>query len=255
MGVELKINGARYAVVSDLHTHTRFSHGVGTIEANVRAAIALGLKQVGIADHGPGHIGFGVPRKRLAEMKAEIIRLRREHPEIEILFGVEANILVPDGRLDVKPNEYDYFDYICAGWHFGAVGGMTPAGIGSTLGNMARKTAKKAKSQQIRRNTDMIVGAILGGGMKFLTHPGVNAPVDMMEVAEAAAKTGTLLEINTSYMSITAEIIKKIMDTGVHFVINSDAHTPKRVGDFAEAAWLIEESGLDPARVVNLARI
>ena len=249
------IFGDEYVVDSDLHTHTRYSHGRGTIEANVKAAINIHLKTIGITDHGPGHVGFGVPRKKIAEIKAEIIQLRRVYTNIEILFGIEANIMGPHGRLDLKPDEISYFDYVCAGWHFGAFDGFTPAGVGRTIENMARGSAAKATRKQLLRNTDMITNAIKAGGIKFITHPGDKAPVDMLEVAAVCAQTGTLLEINTNHMSLTSDTIKEIMLTNVLFIINSDAHSTERIGDFQVAIELIKETGLDPARVVNLRKI
>ena len=254
-GYRVEINDSVYEIESDLHTHTRYSHGRGSIEDNVKAAISKGLKQIGIAEHGPGHIAFGVSRRRLADMKAEIMRLRDKYPQIEILFGSEANIYGPEGNIDIRREEYDYFDYVCAGWHFGAVDGATPAGIIRTFGNLFRGTVEKAKDGQLRRNTNMIVKAIETGGIKFLTHPGDKAPVDMLEVAETCARMGTLLEINTSHMSVTKDVLRLVMPTGVRFIVNSDAHSPKRVGDFQAGGELIIEAGLDPERVVNMKKV
>ncbi|GFP36073.1 putative hydrolase, partial [Candidatus Hakubella thermalkaliphila] len=41
--------------ITDLHTHTVYSHGKGTVEDIVRVAMRRGLQAVGIADHGPSH--------------------------------------------------------------------------------------------------------------------------------------------------------------------------------------------------------
>ena len=241
--------------MSDLHTHTRYSHGRGTIEDNVKAAIAKGLKTVGVSEHGPGHVAFGVPRKKLAEMKAEIIRLRRVYPEIEILFGIEANILLTGGKLDIKPDEFEYFDFICAGWHFGAMDGLSPSVIGNSVSNFTRNCYEKATSKQIKLNTDAVVNVVKTGGVKFLTHPGQRAPVDLHEVAAVCAREGTLLEINTSHMSFTPQLLKEMLDEGARFIISSDAHKPERVGDFRAAEILLDDTGIEPDFVENLRRI
>lgn len=47
-------------ITSDLHTHTVHSHGLGTVEENVIAAIKKGLKTIAISDHGPGHMAYGI---------------------------------------------------------------------------------------------------------------------------------------------------------------------------------------------------
>lgn len=238
---------------SDLHTHTVFSHGRGSIEDNVMAAITMGLSKIGISDHGPGHIGFGVSRKKISKMKAEILRLRKKYTEIEILLGIEANILAPSGVLDIRQNEFEYFDFVCAGWHYGAFDGMTPAGIVRTLGNFASSNIIKPNDRQIRRNTDAIVRALESYDIMFLTHPGDSAPIDLPEVAEACGKTNTLMEINTHHMSLSPEDIKMLINfTNVRFIVNSDAHSPKRIGDFSNAINLINETGLDTTRIVNL---
>ena len=53
----------------DLHTHTIYSHGKGDIEDNWKAAKEAGLEVLGISDHGPGHIGFGLKVAKIPEMK------------------------------------------------------------------------------------------------------------------------------------------------------------------------------------------
>ncbi|MBP5749378.1 MAG: PHP domain-containing protein, partial [Firmicutes bacterium] len=85
----------------DLHTHTVYSHGKGDIEDNWVAAKAAGLETLGIADHGPGHIGFGLDPKKIPEMKmkarAMAMRAGKEGGPT-VLIGVEANIINPDGQ-------------------------------------------------------------------------------------------------------------------------------------------------------------
>ena len=51
----------------DLHTHTIYSHGKGTIEENAQAAKEKGLEGIAITDHGFSHPAFGMKRKKLAE--------------------------------------------------------------------------------------------------------------------------------------------------------------------------------------------
>jgi putative hydrolase len=250
--VSVSVNGRKYQLLSDLHTHTVYSHGKGSVEDNIRAAVDLGIQTIGIADHGPGHIGFGVPRKKLAEQKAEVRALRLKYPNITILFGVEANIIASKTGIDIKPEEFPYFDFVCAGWHYGALDGLSPRGFASTMTNLAHSKVEQASPRQIRHNTDVIVRALENFEIKFLTHPGDKAPVDLLEIAAVCARKGTLVEINTSHMSLTAEDLRMMMLTDVQFIVNSDAHTPNRVGDFLPALALIAEAGIDMERVVNL---
>lgn len=51
-------------LTADYHTHTPYSHGKGTVEENAARAKELGLKQIGITDHGFSHLAFGLKREK-----------------------------------------------------------------------------------------------------------------------------------------------------------------------------------------------
>ena len=72
----MEIKGRQYKMIFDYHTHTTFSHGKGSIEDNVKAAVAAGLSGIAITDHGPGHLTYGVKRSDFPVMRAEVDRLR-----------------------------------------------------------------------------------------------------------------------------------------------------------------------------------
>ena len=91
----------RYKLLYDLHTHTTFSHGKGSIEDNVKVAIEKGLKAIAITDHGPGHLTYGIKREAIPIMRKQIDLLSKKYPEIKIYLGVEANIIDNGNYLDV----------------------------------------------------------------------------------------------------------------------------------------------------------
>ena len=49
-------------ISADYHTHTTYSDGRTSHEDNVRQAIKLGLKTIGIADHAWGHAFYGIKK-------------------------------------------------------------------------------------------------------------------------------------------------------------------------------------------------
>ena len=59
----------------DYHTHTTYTHGKGSIEDNVKCAIAKGLKEIAISEHSFSHMAYGVKRKTIPIMRAEIEEL------------------------------------------------------------------------------------------------------------------------------------------------------------------------------------
>ena len=89
-------------ILADYHTHTIYSHGKGTIEENVKAAIDKNIPVIGISDHGYGHAIFGVDRKNLYKMKDEVDFLNEKYKDkIKILLGVECNILDKYGVVSI----------------------------------------------------------------------------------------------------------------------------------------------------------
>ena len=64
----MEIKFDRYQMIFDYHTHTTYSHGKGSIEDNVKAAVDAGLSALAFTDHGPGHLSYAVNRENLRVM-------------------------------------------------------------------------------------------------------------------------------------------------------------------------------------------
>ena len=136
----------------DWHTHTVYSHGKGTIEDNVKEARRKGLTSVAITDHGPGHIGYGFRRSRIPYMRAEIDAINRRYDDIRVYMSVEANIINSSGELDVKPEEFELYDFVIAGYHFGTLG----ANPFASLALHGRKTRRAGSYDQRIRSQDFL---------------------------------------------------------------------------------------------------
>ena len=96
------------ALLADYHTHTKYSrnhHGKGTIEENVRVAYEKGLRQIAITDHGFNQKLYGVRRKDIPKVRAEIEDAKERYP-IDVLLGVEANLISSQGDIDIIPEKY-----------------------------------------------------------------------------------------------------------------------------------------------------
>ena len=247
---------SKYRMVFDHHTHTVYSHGKGTIEDNVREAVAKGLESIAITDHEPGHLTYGIDRNKLPQMRAEIDELQLKYPQIKILLGVEANTLRVEPFLDVAPEERKDYDILLAGYHFGILhAGMVTNYLNSHTGLFGGDTSTlKVK------NTAMILDALYyneehGSHIDVLTHPGDKGPFDIEDIARACADTGTLIEINDKHHHLTVDEIKTAAAFDVKFIIGSDAHIPSKVGSFEGPLARALEAGLDPARIVNIKEI
>ena len=238
----------------DIHTHTVYSHGKGTIEDNAAAAEAAGLKILGISDHGPGHIGFGIDMKKIPEMRLDIAAAKEKHKGLDIRLGVEANIINVSGRLDVIPEDLVLFDYIIAGYHFGVVGEAPFRSVATHAGGWWYSMTGRSAKRTMIHNTDLVLKALEINKIDIISHPGAKASFDIDAIASACRGTETLLEINNRHGCLTVEGIKQAMRYDVKFIASSDAHTPEDVGASDEALRRAKEAGLDPSRIINLRK-
>ncbi|MCR3921362.1 MAG: PHP domain-containing protein [Firmicutes bacterium] len=238
---------------ADYHTHSVYSHGKGSIEENVQAAFARGLTTIGITDHGPGHFFIGVGGvSAFRRMQEEIVRLRVKYPLIEILLGVEANIVDVDGTIDVPLEIMDELDFLLVGYHKL----VRPRSLAALLLGVQNFLAGWLHLRPLRlrrQNTAAICAAVRRYPIKAITHPGLQIDIDTVALAHVCVEQGTLMEINSSYGKELDGYVKTALPTGAMFVVNSDAHTPARVGDFSAAYELIERLDVPVERVINIS--
>ncbi len=246
----------KYRMLDDIHTHTTFSHGKGSIEDNVKSAVEKKLRTIGISDHGPGHLTFGVKRSDFPVMRKEIERLRPLYPDIEILLGVEANIINASGHLDITAEECRSFDYVLAGYHYGIFGEQPFRAAKIHMVNLYDTWRGKTQDgKQKAEDTELVIKALHENDIKVLTHPGDKGRFDLLALAKACEETNTLMEISNWHEAPLTEGLRECAKTGVSFIVSSDAHTPERVGTFSGGLRRALEAGVDPARILNLEKI
>ncbi len=240
-------------IFADYHTHTVYSDGKGSIEDNVKAAIKKGLSEIGISDHGFSHMFFGVKRSKRPEIKAEINRLREKYPDIKIYDSIEANILGPSGRIDVKESEITDFDKILCGYHFGSAP-KSLADVYMHLVNNIYRFTGLLKKTAVKLNTKALVNAVKKNKIDILVHPGDKGPVDIIPIARECERKNVVMEINERHTYLTEEQLMEIKDMNLRFVLSSDAHIPNRVGRVSSCMYRVEKSGLDKNKIINLRR-
>lgn len=244
-------------VFADYHTHTKHSHGKGTIEDNVKIAIQRGLTQIGIADHGPAShslVRLGVKNpEELLDIKSEIQRLQYHYPQIEILAGVEANIISLDGTIDVPYRILQSLDKILVGLHLFIIPKSWEDGRKIIYDNMIRYKIHKGDREEIRyHNTKALLNALKKYPIDIITHPGYQLDIDTVELARACKETDTALEINVSHGFLTEEFIKIAAAEGAKFVISSDAHAPEKVGRLEVGVNMLEKLKIPKEQIINV---
>lgn len=246
----------KFRLIGDYHTHTLYSrngHGKGTIRENAERALSLGLKELYITDHGPGHLFFGLKRKMIPIVRKEIVDLNKEFEgRIKIFFGVEANVVDYDGKIDIKEDEIKYFDIINVGYHTGVRFLNIKSEILFRYINPLSKYSSRLENYIREKNTEALIKIVENYPIRIITHPGEKVNLDIRKLAEACEKQGTLLEINGHHNHISVENLAITAQTDCRFSVGSDAHFPDAVGSVEGAFRRIEESGIPLTKVENV---
>jgi len=200
----------------DLHCHTTASDGTASIEQMAEAARDAGYEYLAITDHS-ATMGFGndVSPERLRE-QIGLIR-QTEVKGIHLLAGSEVNIL-PDGTLDYEDELLAELDWVIASVH-----------------SSFRLSGDAMTDRIVRAIRHPLVDAIghLSGRKIERRSP---YDFDLQRVLEAAAETGTMLEINASpdRRDLNEIQARAAASAEIPIVINCDAH---RVGGFQVARY------------------
>src|SRR5213078_2850429 len=220
----------------DLQMHTSATDGKGTIEDMAHAARALGYEYIAITDHSKRvTMALGLDTKRLREQWRAIDELNAHSRGggFTILKSVEMDIL-ESGKLDLDDDVLAEADYVVATIHYGL-------------------------KQSERQITDRLLGAIANRYVDAIGHPTgrvVNGrgpyALDFDVVAKAAAAAGCLLEINGSERLDLPDTLAAAAKTyGARFVLSTDAHDPRHLGNMRFAVAVARRAGLEAADILN----
>ncbi len=217
----------------DLHCHTTASDGIASVDEMAQGARDHGYEYVAITDHSAS-MGFGsdVSPQQLRE---QIARIRStELDGIKLLAGSEVNIL-PDGSLDYDDDLLAELDWVIASVH-----------------TSFRMSAEQMTDRIVRAVENPLVDAIghLSGRKLEQRLP---YEFDRDRVLEAAARTGTMLEINSNpdRRDIDDTTARTAAAAGIPILINTDAHRPKGFAVARYGVATARRAWLTPADVVN----
>jgi DNA polymerase (family 10) len=217
----------------DLQMHSDASDGKTPVAAMADAARALGYAYIAITDHSKRVSMSGLDAAKLRAQWKAIDRLNERSDGLRVLKSVELDVL-ENGRLDLPDDVLAEADYVVATIHYGL-------------------------KQSERQLTDRLLGAIAHPWVDAIGHPTgrvVNArgpyPLDFDAVARAAAAAGCLLEINGSErMDLPDTLAAAAKIQGVRFVLSTDAHDPRQLGNMRFAVAVARRAGLEAADVIN----
>jgi DNA polymerase (family 10) len=213
------------------HCHTTASDGRNSLEQMADAAEELGLQYLGIADHSRSSIqARGLDGVRLRAQMAAIRGINKSREKFRIFAGVECDIL-RDGTLDFDDETLAELDYVVASVH--------------SAFNLAEAEM-----------THRIIRAMQNPYVTMLAHPTGRLllqrepyAVDIPAIIEAAAETGTWIEINAApkRLDLDWRWWPLAKEKGVKCVINPDAHGVERLQELwfgvgvARKGWLTKD--------------
>lgn len=234
----------------DYHTHTRYSDGIGSVKDNIDAAFQKGLKEIAITEHGPRNINMSI--NRIYSCEKDVLKQREERKDINIIFGVECDILSEHGDIDIDKADYGRFDIMLAGFHRFAVPHSFRDFRRYYLPAIFHFFKWFISDSIIKRNTNALIQCIKNHPIDIVAHINNRSIVDVKEVAKVCADLGVYIELNSKHINECEPIIEDMLSVdGVSFIANTDAHFPSRVGGFEKVEQFICRHNMQD-RVVNI---
>jgi DNA polymerase (family X) len=216
-------------LAGDLHVHTTWSDGRGTLEEMVLAALELGHRYVAICDHARRLRG-----DLLARQAAEIAALNERVEGIEILSGIEVDIR-RDGSLDMDDETLAERDWVMASVH--------------SAFDMPRDELTKR-----------IIAALDNPHVDCIGHPTGRKlnrraayDLDLEAVFERARDTGTFLEVNAQpdRLDLVDVNARAAVEAGVKIVVSTDAHRVHELTNLELGVFQARRGWLTAKDVVN----
>jgi len=222
-------------IKGDLHIHTTWSDGTATIEDMARAAMDRGLEYIAICDHSKSlAIARGLDEGRLREQMAEIDGLNEGLEGFTVLKGFECDIKA-DGSLDLPDPVLRDLDFLVASVHSGF------------------------RSDE-REMTERVIRAVHNDHVSAIGHPTGRLiqkrqpyAIDIVEVFEAAASQGVMMEINAFPDRLDLDDVncRTAMKRGVMMSIGTDAHALNQLAFLPMGVSVARRGWLEAKDVVN----
>lgn len=224
-------------VKGDLHSHTTLSDGRNSLGEMAEAARDRGYEYLAITDHSASH-GFGdhVTPERLWERIEEVRAWNKTNADesFRLLVGSEINIGL-DGSLDYPDDLVAALDWVVASVH-------------TSFSVSEKQMNERVLTAIANPNVDCIghlTGRLIGRREPY--------GVDIEAIAAAAAKHGTMIEINgnPNRRDLSDRHARHASEAGVKIVLNTDAHGVDTLDNMAYAVATARRAWLTAKDVAN----
>jgi DNA polymerase (family 10) len=229
----------------DLHCHTTLSDGRNSLEEMAEAARSRGYAYLAVTDHSASH-GFGnhVTPQALERRIEEVRALNSGSRGFRVLAGSEVNVM-PDGSLDYEDDLLAELDWVIASVH------------------TSFKISARAMTERIVTAIENPLVDCIGHLTGRLINRREPYDVDVERVAQAAARTGTMLEINgnPNRRDLSERHARLAAEAGVMICVNTDAHGTDTLSNIvyglatARRAWLTADEVANTRSWRHFARL
>jgi DNA polymerase (family X) len=224
---------------ADLHLHSTWSDGKASIAAMAEAAQARGYSHMAITDHG-AYLGVtgGLTPERALQQTEEVAQLNASFAAtgsaFRILHGVEVDI-TPEGTLALPDELLAQLDIVVASPHVSL-----------------RQERAKATARLVRAIEHPHVD-IIGHPTGRLLNRRSGSDLELEPIFEAAAATGTALEINSGpdRLDLDAPLARRALELGVTLAVDSDAHGQAELDWMRLGVITARRAWASPERIVN----
>jgi DNA polymerase (family 10) len=193
----------------DLHTHTNLTDGLAPLEQMIAAARERKYAYYAVTDHAPNLYMQEMTDEKMLAQRERVRRLAAGEKKMILLHGSELNI-DPEGEVDWGPDFLDGFDVCVASVH---------SHFNQSKDEMTKRIVRACHNPHVN---------IIGHPTARMIGKRAGIDFDLDEVFEAAARTGTALEINSfpDRLDLRDEHVMWARRYGVKFAVDTDSHSP-----------------------------
>jgi DNA polymerase (family X) len=222
-------------VRGDLHVHTNWSDGKGTVASMAEAALALGYEYLVFCDHSQSlKVANGLSPERLKKKIEAVREANDNYGEIQLLCGSEVDIL-KDGSLDYEDALLAELDFVVASVH------------------TSFKVGEKAMTERIVRAMNNPYVRTIGHPTGRLLNRRDPYEVDVSRLIEEAAATNTALELNSyvDRLDLSVPFLREAINSGVRITIDTDAHDETALSFAKFGVSQARRAWVEKASVIN----
>ncbi len=232
-------------IKGDLHTHTKATDGMFTLEEMAQAAKGMGYEYFANSEHSQNsRIAGGLDEDGVRDMIRQIDQYNEKHDDIFVLKSIELDIL-KDGNLDLNDDLLKELDFCICSIH---------------------DHFKLSEEEQTKR----VVKAMKSKRFHIFGHPTGRLigkrkayPINLEKIIEAARDYGCFIELNANPIRLDLDDIhcKYAKELAVKVAISTDAHVENGFKNMkygvnqARRGWLEADDVINTRSVKKLMKL